>query len=50
MLNPPLDVLDGMAGVALIPAPIEILSNGTELHDQVVREVFRFGLAALLAP
>ena len=50
MLNPLLHVLDGVAGVALVPASVEILGNGTELHDQVVREVFRFDLAALLPP
>ena len=36
MLNPPLHVLDTVTGVALIPAPIEVLGDGAELDDQVV--------------
>jgi hypothetical protein len=39
-----------MAGIALVPAPIEVLGHGAELDDQVVREIFRFNLAAFLAP
>ena len=36
MLNPPLHVLDGVTGVALVPAPVEVLGDGAELDDQVV--------------
>ena len=50
MLDPPLHVLDGVAGVALIPAPVEVLGDRAELDDQVVGEVLRLDLAALLAP
>ena len=33
MLDPPLHVLDGMTGVALVPAPVEVLGDGAELDD-----------------
>ena len=39
-----------MAGVALVPAPVEVLGHGPELDDQVARQVLRLDLAALLAP
>jgi hypothetical protein len=50
MLNSPLHVLNAATGVALIPASVEVLGHGPELYDEVVREVFRLDLAALLAP
>ena len=33
MLNPPLNVFDGVTGVSLIPAPIEVLCDGAELNN-----------------
>ena len=50
MLNPALHVLDRLTGVALVPAPVEVLGDGAELNDQVVGEVLRLELAAFLAP
>ena len=50
MLDPPLYILDGMTGVALVPAPIEVFGDRAQLYDQIMSEIFRFGLAALLAP
>ena len=50
MLHPPLDVLDGLPGVALVPVPIEVLGHDPELDDEVAGEVLRFGLAPLLPP
>ncbi len=50
MLDPLLNVLDGVTGVALVPAPVEVFGHGAELDDQVVGEVFRLDLAALLPP
>src|ERR1035437_11194017 len=50
MLDPPLHVLDGETGVALVPAPVEVLGDGPELHDQIVREILRLDLSALLPP
>ena len=50
VLDLALDVDDGLAGVALEPAPVEVLGRRPELDDEVVGEVLRFDLAALLAP
>ena len=50
VLDPALDVCDDLAGIALEPAPIELLGRGPELDDEVVGEVLGFDLAALLAP
>ena len=50
MLQSALHVLDGKAGVALIPAPVEVLGDRSELHDQIIGEIFRLDLAALLPP
>jgi hypothetical protein len=50
MLDPPLHGLDGLPGVALIPAPVEVLGNAAELDDQDVGKIFRLGLSSLLAP
>jgi hypothetical protein len=36
MLDSLLHILDGMAGVALVPAPVEVLSDTAELDDQIV--------------
>jgi hypothetical protein len=47
MPDMPLDVVDGLAGVALVPAPIEVLGDHPELDDQVVGQVIGVGLAAL---
>jgi hypothetical protein len=49
VVDPPLDVPDGVASVALVPTSVELLSDGAELDDQIVREVLRLNLAALLA-
>src|SRR5262249_31122408 len=38
------------AGVALVPAPIEVLGHDPELNDEVVREVLRLRFASLLPP
>jgi hypothetical protein len=35
MPNPPLDVRDGAAGIALIPVPVEVLGGDAELDEQV---------------
>jgi hypothetical protein len=31
--DPPLDVLDGAAGIALVPTPVEVLGDGAQLDD-----------------
>jgi hypothetical protein len=50
MRDPLLHVLDGVAGVTLIPAAVEVLGHGTELDDQVVGKILRSDLTALLLP
>jgi hypothetical protein len=50
MPNAPLDVFDGLAGIELVPAPIEVLGHHTELDDEVGGEVLRLDFAALFAP
>ena len=50
MKHLPLHVVDDLAGVALVPVPVEVLGHGAELDDQVAGEVFRLDLAALLPP
>ena len=42
--------MTGVAGVALVPAPVEVLGDGAELDDQVVGKVFGLDLPAFLAP
>src|SRR2546423_1473587 len=48
--DPSVPVLDGFAGVALIPAPVEVFGDGAELADQNVGQVLRLDLAAFFPP
>src|ERR1035437_9272051 len=48
--DPTLDVLDGRAGIALVPGPIERLGHQAELDDEVGGQVLGVGLAALFPP
>ena len=50
MAYPPLDVLDGLAGRALIPGAVQLFCDGAELNDKVVGKVGWIDLSALLAP
>ena len=50
MPDPLLDVVDGLAGVAFIPAPVEVLGDQPKLDDQVAGQVLRFDFAAFLPP
>ena len=50
VLDPALDVTDQLAGVALVPGAVEGLGCGSELHDEVPRQILWLGLAAFLAP
>jgi hypothetical protein len=50
MPNPPLDIADLSASVALIPGAIDLLGCSSELHDEVPREVLQLGLAPFFAP
>src|ERR1700704_2460923 len=50
MPNATLDVFNGLAGIELVPAPVQVLGHQTELDDEVPGEVLGLGLAALLPP
>jgi hypothetical protein len=50
VLDPALDVLDGISGIAFVPLAIEVLGHQTELDDEVRGEVLRPDLAAFLLP
>ena len=50
MKNPPLHLGDDLAGIALVPVPVELLGHGAELDNKVAREVLRLDFAALLPP
>jgi hypothetical protein len=50
VLHAPLDVLDHVAGLPLVPAPVEVFGNAAKLNRQIVGEVFRFDFAAFLSP
>jgi hypothetical protein len=45
-----LDISDGAAGIALIPASVEVLGDFSELHAEVAGEVLRANFSPLLAP
>ena len=46
----PLHLGDDLAGIALVPVPVEVLGHGAELDDQVAGQVLRLDLAALFPP
>jgi hypothetical protein len=50
MLDVLLYILDHVAAVALVPAPVEVFGNAAELNNQIVIEILRLDFAALLAP
>ena len=50
MPDPPLDVCDDLTGIALVPAPVEVLGDEAELDDEVAGEVLGLDLAALFSP
>jgi hypothetical protein len=45
-----LDPGEGLAGVAFVPVPIEVLGGEAELDDEIAGEVFRLDLASFLPP
>jgi hypothetical protein len=50
MLNPPLDVFDGLASITFVPLPIEVFGRTAELDNQIAGQILRFGFASLLPP
>jgi hypothetical protein len=45
-----LDVSDGAASIAFVPAPIQVLRDDPKLDEQISGQVLRLKLAALFAP
>jgi hypothetical protein len=45
-----MDVFHGLAGIALVPEPVEILGGLAELDDEVAGEILGLGPAALFPP
>ena len=50
VLDPPLDILDEVARLPLIPASVEVLGDSAQLNEQVFGKGLRLELAALLPP
>src|SRR5262245_41298937 len=50
MLHMPLRGDHPLAGVALVPGPIEVLGGASELHDEVAGQVLGLSFPAFLAP
>ena len=50
VLHQALDISDGSAGVALIPAAVEVFGDLSELHDEVAGKVLRANFSPLLSP
>ena len=50
MKHLPLYLGHDLAGIPLVPVPVEVLGHGAELDDQVVCEVLGLNLAALFPP
>jgi hypothetical protein len=48
--DPALDVFDGLARIAFVPEPVEILSNPAKLDDEVAGQVRGLDFAALFGP
>jgi hypothetical protein len=45
-----LDIGDGLAGIGLMPAPVQVLRGEPELDDEVARKVLRLDLTSFLPP
>jgi hypothetical protein len=50
MLDLALDVSDAPAGVALVPASVELFGGGPELHHEVAGQILRLCFPTLLLP
>jgi hypothetical protein len=50
VLDPALDVLDGVPGIAFVPLAIEVLGHEAELDYEVARQVLRSDLPPFLLP
>jgi hypothetical protein len=50
MAEPPLDVLNQVPGIGLIPAPIEVFGDHPKLDDEIGGEILGLNLASFLPP
>src|SRR3981189_279786 len=50
MSNVSLDVFDSLASISLVPAAVEVLSNGAKLNDEVATKILRGYFAAFFLP
>ena len=50
MVYPPLNVLERVSGIALVPMPVEMLGHDPELDNEIAGEILGLGFTALLAP
>jgi hypothetical protein len=50
MANMLLDIDDGLTGIGLVPTPVKLFGNGSELDDKVAREILGLGLTTFFSP
>jgi hypothetical protein len=50
MPNAPLDVLDHLAGAALIPVAVQLFCDSAELDEEVLTKILDVKFSALLPP
>ena len=50
MSDPFLNIGDHLAGIGLVPAPVQVLSCYPELDDEVARKVLRFDFTPFFPP
>jgi hypothetical protein len=50
MKDPALDIRYSLAGIGLVPAPVQLLGRNAKLDNQIARQVLRFDFATLFPP
>jgi hypothetical protein len=50
MENLPLHLSDDVAGVPLVPAPVQMLGHGAELDQKLAGQIFRLDFAPFFLP
>ena len=50
MLDLFLDIGNDLAGIGLVPVPVQLLGGDTELDNEVARQILRLGLAPFFPP
>jgi len=46
----PLNIGKNLAGITLVPAPVQVLGHNPKLDYEIARQIFRLDLATLLSP